>query len=196
MRTQMLIAASLVLLTGCAGARTARDQGPASLEDAVASPLYDINVLRTQIPPILIEAMDRPYLIPGPRTCAHIADLVRPLDEALGPDLDAPPTPENPSAIARGREMAGEAALGGVGGLASSVIPLRSWVRRLSGAQQHDRYVQAAIVAGAVRRSYLKGIGVQLNCLPPGAPHPIAQRGEPLPNSSAPERSGPQYPTR
>ena len=197
MRTSPFLALGLILLTGCAGARTARDPRPQSLEDAVASPLYDINVLRTQIPPVLLEAMDRPYVVPEPRTCVELAAMIRPLDEALGPDLDAPPTLDNPSAIERGREIAGEAALSGVGDLASGIIPLRGWVRRLSGAQQHERYVRAAITAGAVKRAYLKGLGVQLNCLPPSAPHPIAQRGEPLPQSSAPPpRQGPQYPTR
>ena len=195
MRVSLLLVVPL-LLAGCAGARTAGDTGPQSFGDAVASPLYDINVLRTQIPAVLLEAMDRPYVLPDPKTCRAIADLVRPLDEALGPDLDAPPTLDNPSAIERGKDAAGEAVLGGVGDAASGLIPMRSWIRRLSGAQRHDRYVAAAIVAGAVRRSYLKGIGVQMGCLPPAAPHPIAQRGEPLATGAPPPPRGPIYPTR
>ena len=43
-------------------------------------------------------------------------------------------------------------------GAASDVIPFRGWIRKLSGAERHDKYVQAAITAGAVRRAYLKGL--------------------------------------
>lgn len=39
------------------------------------------------------------------------------------------------------------------------MIPLRSWVRRLSSAQQYDKLVAEAIEAGGVRRGYLKGVG-------------------------------------
>jgi hypothetical protein len=193
---RIALAVSLLILTGCAGARVAGDKGPQSFGDAVASPLYDINVMRTRIPPVLLEAMDRPYMLPNPRTCEAVAAQVRPLDEALGPDLDAPPSLENPSAIERGKDAAGQATLGAVGDAASGIIPLRGWVRRLSGAQRHDRYVQAAIVAGAVRRSYLKGMGMQMGCLPPAAPHPIAQRGEPLTTGAPPPPRAPIYPTR
>ena len=47
-------------------------------------------------------------------------------------------------------------------------------MRRLTGAEQHDRYVRATIAAGGVRRAYLKGIGQRLGCRPPAAPAPIA----------------------
>jgi hypothetical protein len=55
-------------------------------------------------------------------------------------------------------------------GAASDVIPFRGWIRKLSGAEQHDRYVQAAITAGAVRRAYLKGLGEAKGCDPPATP--------------------------
>jgi hypothetical protein len=43
-------------------------------------------------------------------------------------------------------------------------------VRKLSGAERHDRFVQAAINGGAVRRAYLKGLGEAHGCQPPAAP--------------------------
>ena len=144
MRVSLLLVVPL-LLAGCAGARTAGDTGPQSFGDAVASPLYDINVLRTQIPAVLLEAMDRPYVLPDPKTCRAIADLVRPLDEALGPDLDAPPTLDNPSAIERGTDAAGEAVRdpAAVGGPAARPLRGRRHRRRRRAAQLPERHRRA-----------------------------------------------------
>ena len=46
-------------------------------------------------------------------------------------------------------------------------IPFRGVVRKLSGAESHDRLVQSAIIAGNVRRAYLKGLGEARGCMPP-----------------------------
>ena len=80
------------------------------------------------------------------------------LDEALGPDVDQP-TPATGTG-----DQAANAALDMVRDTATDFIPLRSWVRRLSGAAAHDREVQAAIRAGLVRRGFLKGIAHQRRC--------------------------------
>jgi len=39
-----------------------------------------------------------------------------------------------------------------------SLIPYRSWVRKLSGAERASKAVAAAISAGMVRRGFLKGM--------------------------------------
>ena len=39
-----------------------------------------------------------------------------------------------------------------------------------TGASRHDKAVQAAVQAGGVRRGYLKGVGMRMNCAPPAAP--------------------------
>ena len=98
---RLLIVLPLVLLAGCAGSRIAGQKTTPTIGDAVASPLYDINVLRTKIPTVLLDAMDAPYNLPSPLTCREIAAQVRPLDEALGPDLDAPDTDDDPSLLER-----------------------------------------------------------------------------------------------
>lgn len=191
---RILIVLPLILLVGCAGTRTA-GQKPRGLGDAVASPLYDINVLRTKIPEVLLDAMDAPYSLPSPVTCPEIAAQVRPLDEVLGPDLDAAPSLDNPSLIERGESAARGAGVAAVRGAAQSVIPMRGWVRRLTGAESHDRLVVEAITAGAIRRGYLKGLGKARNCLPPGAPQPIAAQRRPsgvYPGISG----GPRYPIK
>jgi hypothetical protein len=50
------------------------------------------------------------------------------------------------------------------------MIPLRGWVRKLTGAERHDRLVQSAITSGNVRRAYLKGLGEARGCNPPATP--------------------------
>lgn len=173
---------SLLVLTGCAsakqGAMAAGERAEEKVPGALAQPLRDVNVLRTKIPRVLLEAMDRPYVPPQPNTCREIANQIRPLDEALGPDLDAPPSIDNPSAVERNGQVVGDSVASAVRGVATDIIPLRSWVRMLTGAEQHDQLVRAAIAAGAIRRAYLKGIGQQLRCLPPAAPQPIAIKGQ------------------
>jgi hypothetical protein len=198
MRTVVVL--STLLLAGCAsaseGAKAGAERAEEKIPGAVMQPLHDVNVLRTKIPPVLLEAMDKPYVPPTPMTCREVINQIRPLDEALGPDLDAPPSLDNPSAMERGGVIAGDAMAGAVRGAATDFIPMRSWIRMLSGAERYDNLVKASITAGAVRRAYLKGIGVQMGCLPPAAPQPIALKGQQQVRPTEKERGGPQFPIR
>lgn len=137
---------------------------------AVSAPLRDVNIVRTKIPPILMEAMADPYARPDRVTCEVLILLVTPLDGALGEDIDQHPPEENEDLMDRGRKAAGTAALGAVASAAQDMIPMRGWVRKLSGAERHDRLVQSAIASGAVRRAYLKGLGEARGCNPPATP--------------------------
>jgi hypothetical protein len=158
-----------------------------SVQGAVASPLRDVNVLRTKIPQVLLDAMADPYALPEPANCARITGMIQPLNGALGADLDEPALDED-DLMVRGRG----AALGAVAGAASGLIPFRGWVRKLSGAERHDGLVSAAINAGAVRRAYLKGLGESRGCKPPARPaRDLVERQEPLP-----ETLKPRYPIR
>lgn len=139
------------------------------LGDAVTAPLEDLNLKRKLIPPILLRAEENPYSLDGLNSCEAIAAEVAKLDDALGPDMDEPPPPRR----TRSQQAADEganAALGAIRDTTTDFIPMRGWVRRLTGAQQHSSHVQHAIKAGAMRRSYLKGVGMQRNCNPPAAP--------------------------
>jgi|GEM_PF-2565160 len=137
-----------------------------SVQGAATAPLRDLNVVRAKIPDVLLQALDDPYARP-PRSfkCAALVALIRPLDEALGPDIDKVPVSDE-NLMDRGRSTA----LGVAGDLASDAIPFRGFVRKLSGAEAHDRLVQSAIVAGNVRRGYLKGLGEAKGCTPPATP--------------------------
>ena len=57
-----------------------------------------------------------------------------------------------------------------VRGETQDLLPFRGWVRKLSGADRHRKALEAAIKAGGVRRGYLKGAGMRMNCAPPAAP--------------------------
>lgn len=125
---------------------------------AATAPLDDLNLRRQEVPEVLIAARRAPYAADGLRNCSAVIAQIDDLDEALGPDVDQPPP-----ATGTGDQAAG-AALDMVRDTATDFIPLRSWVRRLSGAAAHDREVQAAIRAGLVRRGFLKGIAHQRRC--------------------------------
>lgn len=137
---------------------------------AMTAPLRDVNIVRTKIPRVLLEAMDDPYQRPARADCASLISLVQPLDVALGEDIDRNPPTENEDLMDRGRKAAGGAALGAVASAAQDMIPMRGWVRKLSGAERHDRLVQSAVASGAVRRAYLKGLGEARGCNPPATP--------------------------
>jgi hypothetical protein len=154
----------------------------AQILEAATTPLSDLNVVRAEIPPTLVAALKAPYARPADATCQGIAAEIRALDTVLGADLDTPVTPINPNLIPhtfdalfqQGTELATEAAMGAavgaVRGATAGIVPYRSWVRRLSGAERYSKEVAAAIAAGGVRRSYLKGFGQASGCAMPAAP--------------------------
>ena len=139
--------------------------------DAVTAPLEDLNLKRTHIPQILLDAMSRPYDLAGLDKCETIAGEVRKLDALLGPDLDEPPPPPDESTMRqKGGRMANKAAVGAVRGATRSIIPFRGLIRQMTGAEKHQKLVDEAIQAGKSRRAYLKGVGMNKNCAPPAAP--------------------------
>ncbi|MDP2261253.1 MAG: hypothetical protein Q8J89_16220 [Caulobacter sp.] len=162
-----------------------------SVTGAVSAPARDLNILRTKIPQVLLDALEDPYKRPNPATCAEIIAQVRPLYEALGADIDDPASEDDRGLIDKGRDAAEDTALGFVADAAQDLIPLRGWVRRLSGAERHDRLVRAAITAGGIRRGYLKGLGESRGCNPPATPSHLKSG---LPKE--PPRKGPQYPIK
>ena len=203
MRTILLVLAASGLAAGCATGRsdgspevqTTSQANQASVGGVVSAPLRDVNVVRTKIPPILLEATADPYARPpAPAKCKELNELLGPLDEALGPDLDAPAADED-DLMQSGRTTA----MGAAATLATDVIPFRGWVRKLSGAERHDQLVQSAIIAGAVRRAYLKGLGEAEGCNPPATPSHV-NAGRPVVKDESvlreESRIKPRYPIR
>ncbi|KQW79627.1 hypothetical protein [Brevundimonas sp. Root1279] len=173
MRASLLTVSACLLLSACNAGASAVDgvrQFGAGFEGAATAPLEDLNLRREMIPTVLLQAESNPYDLRNLNHCSTIgAELTR-LDEALGPDLDEPPAPDGSYLSERAADAAAKAALTAIRDTTTDFIPGRSWVRRLSGADQHSRHVQSAIQAGRMRRSFLKGVGMSRNCAPPAAP--------------------------
>jgi hypothetical protein len=186
--------APVLLLLALAGPALARtDQGTMqqrdTFRDAATAPLEDLNLKQKSIPPVLQRAVEDPYDVNGLDRCEPIAAEIGRLDAALGPDLDEVPPPDERS---RGKKVA-DAAYGlGVSGVRDTtrdVLPFRSWVRKLTGAAKHDKAIRKAIESGSVRRGYLKGVGMRMNCAPPAAPSwfvPVEVKPAPPPAPAAP----------
>ena len=166
MRTPALLAAVSLLVAGCGAAS---DFG-SGVGAAATAPLDDFNLRREYIPTVLLQAEASPYDVRTLNQCSTIGAEIARLDEALGPDRDEPPAPDGSTLGERAADAASKAALDAIRDASTDFIPGRNWIRRLSGAEQHSRHVQAAIQAGRMRRAFLNGVGMHRNCAPPAAP--------------------------
>ncbi len=148
----------------------AEDRMP-GVNEAVLAPLRDLNMVEDDVPTVLVRAYAKPYDTTGLDSCQAILDQVSALDLALGPDVDIPRSPSaRDDMLDKGKGMAASAALDAVRSATTGVIPVRSWVRRLSGATEAEQEAKAIALAGSVRRGFLKAMGVQQHCDWPAAP--------------------------
>jgi len=156
---------------GAQAAGAAMDQTYSGFGDAARAPLRDLNLMHDQVPPVLVRAYARPYDQTGLDTCPAISDQVHQLDLALGPDVDIPQA-ESPEKdmFSKGASIAADAALDAVRSATTGVIPVRSWVRRFSGANRAEQQAKAVVLADAVRRGYLKALGQMRGCDWPASP--------------------------
>ncbi len=163
---RILLVVGVLALSGCAAASQVRE----GFGDAVTAPLVDLNVRRDQIPTVLLQAQANPYDRRNLNQCSTVGAEVARLNTALGPDLDEPPAPNGATLNERAQEALAEAALDAIRDATTDFIPYRDWIRRLTGAQARSEQVQEAIEAGRLRRAFLKGMGMRLNCAPPASP--------------------------
>ena len=134
-------------------------------KDVITQPLNDFNVAQPDIPPILLRAKAAPYEAPLGHDCQTLNSEIGDLDKALGPDLDLAKG-DDKSVSKRVSDMTFDLARGAVSGL----IPFRGVVRYVTGAEKRAREINEALIAGTVRRSYLKGFGEKLDCEYPASP--------------------------
>lgn len=168
------------------GSAPAATAAPAAKPDLIAQsgvvqtasqPLNDLNLMQSRIPAVLTAAQQGPYAVPADSSCAALQLELLALDAALGPDIDASgPAGSDPGLMGKAVDFVGDAAMDSVRGTVNSVvdgvIPFRSWVRKLSGAERYSKAVAAAIRAGTLRRPYLKGWARASGCVegPPAPP--------------------------
>lgn len=133
--------------------------------DVAATPIEDLNLRKDEIPPLLLAAQADPYQLAGISRCSHYTAAISELDAVLGPDFDVADAAERQTTV-------GSVAKQVVG----SFIPFRGLIRELSGANKHEREFQDAVVAGVMRRSFLKGAGLKAGCKYPARPADDATR--------------------
>ena len=161
------VALFALVLAACAAPEATREK---EFTRAATAPLSDLHIVTAEIPEVLQAALKDPYRVPTDRSCATLTTAVMALNAVLGPDLDTRATPANPGLVERGIGAVGDAAIGAVRGTAEGLIPYRRWVRKLSGAEKYSQQVAAAIAAGTIRRSFLKGMGQAGGCQVPASP--------------------------
>lgn len=179
-------------MTGCVTADSSRVAGEKSTQDrlgnAIISPLNDLNIVQTNIPPVITDALKNPYQIPVDTSCEALSEKIDKLNAVLGADLDAVIHGVEKSYAEKGGEFIQDEAIGSVVRTINGVIPFRSWIRKFSGAEKRSKELTAAIAAGVVRRAFLKGIGQANGCKPPAAPlKPPVVKPELSPSSAVEE---------
>lgn len=175
--------ALVVLLSACASKSVSKTQS--RMTTAAVTPLNDLNLVRDEIPEVLQNAVKAPYLKPTEGGCPIITTEVHQLDDVLGADLDAPAGSDEPSLLDRGTDAAESTAVGAIQRTAEGLVPFRSWVRKLSGAERHSRKMAAAITAGSIRRAFLKGVAASQGCVIKPFAQPVQLAAASTPASSA-----------
>jgi len=133
--------------------------------DVAATPIEDLNLKKDDIPPLLLAAQADPYALAGLNRCSQFTTAIGELDAVLGPDFDvADPNQRQATVGSVAKEVVG------------AFIPFRGLIRELTGANKHQQEFQDAIVAGVMRRSFLKGAGLKLGCKYPARPADDATR--------------------
>jgi hypothetical protein len=167
-------AASPLGEAGAGPSTTVKPATASRLGDTATVPLQDLNLTRSEIPVLLQQARLQPYAPPlEPVSCASLQLALAALDEVLPPDVDtSSPKPGEQGWAEQGGEMVGDAVWDALRNTAEGVIPLRGWVRKLSGAERHSAAVQSALRAGEARRSFLIGHAQARGC----SPRPVLTR--------------------
>lgn len=159
-----------------------------SATDVAATPVTDLNLKKDEIPALLAQAQLRPYTLAGLNRCPQIAAEIGEFDALLGDDIDLPQGETR-------RTSPGRVAQSVVG----SLIPFRGVIREVSGANKHERMLQAAIQAGIARRAFLKGVGQSRGCRYPArsaTPEVFAQRAADLRGETVPPTAAASQPAQ
>lgn len=146
----MAAAACALLLCACATTPRSPFGGGAGEDEEI------LGLVGPETPQALRQVAAEPYARPIPTTCDEVERQIAELDALLGPDVD--------SGAGGERNLVGDWAKGAV----RDLVPYRSVLRFLTGAPGRERERAAAVLAGAVRRGYLKGVRATLPC--PAAP--------------------------
>lgn len=166
---KVLIAAALaVSIAACSSGRTADTRR--GVADAAYTPLRDVGLMRPEIP-LLLRNLQYPYSTATLTDCAAVNHEIAALDGVLGPESYQPGPDRN--IWDRGGDFVENQAIDAAQDTAEGLIPFRSWVRRISGANRAERDALRAVANGQQRRTFLRGYGASLGCpsiIPPPPP--------------------------
>ncbi len=144
----------LILCAVLQAASPAHAAEPGDVGRAVGQPFRDLSLIQDKLPEALKRAAEGPYDFSSAVDCAQARQEVSDLDAALGPDLDELETKGELSADSLVADL--------IGGVVK--LPFRGILRRVSGAQAREEAMRSAVLAGMVRRGFLKGRLSQLAC--------------------------------
>lgn len=145
--------------------------------DAATGPLEDLNLRKREIPPLLASAARNPYAKPEKAKCDVVRTEVAQLDELLGPDIEPKEVevasaddnfmgisdvemPDRQQMISGAGSMVHDGIIGAIRSR-TNILPFRSIIRKISGADRHQRHLAEAYEAGKLRRAYLKGYAME-----------------------------------
>ncbi|MEZ5962152.1 MAG: hypothetical protein R3C30_17265 [Hyphomonadaceae bacterium] len=163
-----LVAAACVSVVACSTGRTADTRR--GVTGAASIPLRDVGLVRPEIP-LLLRNLQYPYATASLSNCAAIAQEISQLDAVLGPESYQPGP--NRNAWDRSGDFVEDQTIQAAESTAEDLIPFRSWVRRISGANRAERDALRAVANGQQRRTFLRGYGASLGCpniIPPPPP--------------------------
>ena len=160
-----LIVADCAAMAAEPVAKATESQPADKAVEVVEQPLNDLNILQRDVAPVLQRAKAAPYAHVAGDNCQALDAEIQALDAALGPDFDLP----GGKGTSLSKKLT-DATFNLAHSAVSSVIPYRGVVREVTGAEKRARSVNEALLAGTVRRAYLKGYGEMLGCAYPASP--------------------------
>lgn len=163
-----VVIAACVGVVACSTGRTADTRR--GVTDAATIPFRDVGLMRPEIP-LVLRNLGYPYSTATLANCAAVSHEISQLDAVLGPESYQPGP--NRNIWDRSGDFVEDQAIQAAEDTAEDLIPFRSWVRRLSGANRAERDALRAAANGQQRRTFLRGYGASLGCpsiIPPPPP--------------------------
>jgi hypothetical protein len=156
-KTPYLLIAALALMgvNPAFAADSIAATGQKHVKTVLDRPLHDLNVMQPAVAAALRKAAQAPYA-PADPSCEAITWEIAQLDTALGRDFDTR-GPAKDKTLPSVSQIEGEAA--------GSFIPYDGALRFITGADKRDRKIAEMVLAGAVRRAFLKGTGEARGCV-------------------------------
>ncbi len=164
------------------------ESGLTDIFNAATGPLEDLNLKRKEIPELLTKIVEDPYYVPAKLTCKTVRSELAALEPLIGPDIKAKGVqvasnnsfiPDlNSIEMPNVEKLAHDKLMSEIRSQ-TNILPFRSIIRRVTGADKHQRNLDEAYQAGKLRRAYLKGLAQSkfgTRCLKEPPPTQLAEK--------------------